>query len=80
MDAVGDLLPAFSARRALNLVAVHVHVGSQITTLDPLRRAAAFLATLAADLERRGTRLEYLDLGGGLGISYDGGAIPSADE
>jgi len=80
IDAVRDLLPAVASRRALKLVAVHVHVGSQITTLDPLRRAAAFLAALAADLERHGTRLEYLDLGGGLGISYDGVAIPSADE
>ena len=80
IDAVRDLLPAVASRRALKLVAVHVHVGSQITTLDPLRRAAAFLAALAVDLERHGTRLEYLDLGGGLGISYDGSAIPSADE
>jgi diaminopimelate decarboxylase len=80
IDAVREILPTFGSRRALNLVAVHVHVGSQITMLDPLRRAAAFLARFSADLERQGTKLEYLDLGGGLGISYDGGAVPSAEE
>ena len=43
-------------------VAVHVHVGSQITTTEPLRRAAAFLAGLAGDIGRLGIALEYLGL------------------
>ena len=51
-----------------------------MTTIEPLRRAAAFLAGLADDLRRRGVALEYLDCGGGLGISYDGGDVPSAEE
>jgi diaminopimelate decarboxylase len=59
-------------------VAIHVHVGSQITTIEPLRNAAAFVADLAGDLCRAGTPLEYVDLGGGLGISYDGQAVVSA--
>jgi diaminopimelate decarboxylase len=33
---------------------------------------------LAVELQRAGIRLEYLDLGGGLGISYDGRPVPSA--
>jgi diaminopimelate decarboxylase len=53
-------------------VAVHVHVGSQITTVEPLQRAARFLAGVAAELQDAGVRLEYVDLGGGLGIAYDG--------
>ena len=65
-------------RPSLTLVAVHVHVGSQITTLDPLRRAAAFIAGLAGELQQQGFPLEYVDLGGGLGVSYDGGDVPSA--
>jgi diaminopimelate decarboxylase len=80
VDTVRELFPTLAARRALTLVALHVHVGSQITTVDPLRRAAAFLASLAGDAKRYGVALEYLDLGGGLGISYDGGDIPSADD
>jgi len=61
----------------LKLVAVHVHVGSQITTIEPLRGAATAAAGIAEQLRRAGIALEYVDLGGGLGISYDGGAVPS---
>src|SRR5262249_14886374 len=58
----------------------HVHVGSQVTTLDPLRRAAAFAAAISRDLLDAGAPLEYIDLGGGLGISYDGAPVPGLGE
>jgi len=76
MRLVGELRP----NDAVRLVAIHVHVGSQITTLDPLRTAAALVAEIAADVRRRGIPLEYVDLGGGLGVSYDGAAVPSIGE
>lgn len=56
----------------LRLVGVHVHVGSQIVTLDPIHRAASTVVKFARELLDDGVRLEHLDLGGGLGISYDG--------
>jgi len=59
---------------------VHVHVGSQITTVDPLRRAAAVAAGLSRDLASAGVRLEYLDVGGGLGIPYDDREVVSIEE
>ena len=59
-------------RPGVTFVGVHVHVGSQITTVDPLRRAARTLATLAMELRDDGFTLEHLDVGGGLGIAYDG--------
>jgi diaminopimelate decarboxylase len=74
-DRLFDTLPS---RPALALVALHVHVGSQITTLDPFARAAALLADRSAALIRRGQPLEYLDIGGGLGISYDEKEVPTA--
>jgi diaminopimelate decarboxylase len=80
VDDARALFAAFSRRPALKLVAVHVHVGSQITTVEPMRRAAALVARLAEELRARGTTLEYLDLGGGLGISYDRRDVPSAAE
>ncbi len=61
----------------LSLVGIHVHVGSQILTLDPLRRAARSIARLSRELAADGLRLEQIDIGGGLGVSYDGSAPPS---
>ncbi|PYR13016.1 MAG: diaminopimelate decarboxylase [Acidobacteria bacterium] len=66
LDEAGDLFDRLPDRRALKLVAVHVHIGSQITSLDPLQRAAALAAAAAGDLAGRRVALEYLDLGGGL--------------
>jgi diaminopimelate decarboxylase len=78
LDDARALLQTLKTRPSLKLVAIHVHVGSQITSLDPLRRAAALAADLSLELQRQGFPLEYVDLGGGLGVSYDGGDVPSA--
>jgi diaminopimelate decarboxylase len=57
---------------SLRFVGVHIHIGSQITTAEPLRRAAAALTSLALELRGDGVPLEHVDLGGGLGIAYEG--------
>lgn len=83
---IGDVRALFGTivgRRSLKLVALHVHIGSQVTTTEPLARAAALIAELVAELREhhsRGVTLEYVDLGGGLGISYDGRAVPTVAE
>jgi diaminopimelate decarboxylase len=79
-DTARALAESMAARPHLQLVAIHVHVGSQITSLTPLRDAARFLGRLASELHDHGIVLEYLDLGGGLGISYDGGDVLTAGE
>ena len=68
------------ARQGLELVGLHSHVGSQITDLAPLRRAAEALVTLSRELRDDGIAIEHLDLGGGLGISYDGSPAPTAQD
>lgn len=68
----------YRERRAtpgLRFVGVHIHIGSQITTVEPVRRAARTLAALALELRDDGFALEHLDVGGGLGIDYEGQAI-----
>jgi diaminopimelate decarboxylase len=64
----------------IEVVGLHSHVGSQITPLDPLRRAAELLVRLGRELRDAGTRIEHLDVGGGLGVSYDGSPVPGARE
>ena len=79
-DDVLALLPSLKDRKHITLVALHVHVGSQITSMDPIRGAALKLAQLAQQAKDAGVELEYVDAGGGLGISYDGGSVPSFAE
>jgi diaminopimelate decarboxylase len=78
LDAARELLQTLRTRPLLTMVAIHVHVGSQITSLDPLRRAATLAAAMSRELQQQGVPLEYVDVGGGLGVSYDGGDVPSA--
>ena len=49
---------------------VSAHIGSQITTLVPFRRALGRLAGFVGELRRAGIELRYLDVGGGLGVRY----------
>ena len=80
LDEARALLASMASRPSLRLVALHVHVGSQITTLDPLRHAAALAARVSQELRSQGIALDYLDLGGGLGVSYDGRNVPGLEE
>lgn len=59
--------------RFLTLVGLQSHLGSQILSTGPYRAALKGLLGLARTLEGEGARLESLDLGGGMGIGYDGG-------
>ena len=49
---------------------LHFHLGSQVTDLARLQRAAAEAAQVHASLIQRGAGLKYLDVGGGLGVEY----------
>ncbi len=51
---------------------IHMHIGSQITDLQPFRDAFKLLRGLALDLKADGIALEHLDIGGGLGVPYRG--------
>ncbi len=55
----------------VEVVGVACHIGSQITELSPFLEAVRRLRELVEELARRGIRIRYLDLGGGLGITYD---------
>jgi diaminopimelate decarboxylase len=51
---------------------IDMHIGSQITELEPFERAFSLMAELARELKARGHNISHLDLGGGLGVPYRG--------
>ncbi len=51
---------------------VHFHVGSQVPDISTIKRAVREGSRFYAKLHRMGHGLEYLDVGGGLGVDYDG--------
>lgn len=54
----------------LEIVGIHIHIGSQIVEIAPFRDAFDRVISFIADLKREGIAIRYLDLGGGLGIPY----------
>jgi diaminopimelate decarboxylase len=80
IDEVRALCAQTRGRPNVEIVGLHAHVGSQITNMEPLARAAKALVDLARQLALEGTAVEHLDIGGGLGVSYDGSPVPGVTE
>ncbi|MEM9114328.1 MAG: diaminopimelate decarboxylase [Myxococcota bacterium] len=65
---------------SLRLVGIDCHIGSQIVTLPPLMEALDSVLVLADELRASGHPVEHVDVGGGLGIPYEGEAPPHPSE
>ena len=57
----------------VQLDGLHVHIGSQILTLEPFRLALQRVAAFRHELEQAGHPVNSIDVGGGLGVCYRGG-------
>jgi len=62
--------------RHVKIAGVSVHIGSQITSVEPFQAAMERVADLVRHLQQEGHRIEYVDAGGGLGIGYDDTSLP----
>ncbi len=69
-----------AALPGLRVVGIDCHIGSQITQVEPYLDALERLLDLVEAIEAEGITIEHLDLGGGLGIQYQGETPPPADE
>ena len=56
--------------KALNVVGIDCHIGSQINEMEPLLDALTNLLALVDDLQSEGISLEHIDVGGGMGVRY----------
>ena len=71
---VGEALHEYLRARDMEnieIVGVSCHIGSQLTQIDPFVEALRKVKTFVASLEQEGIGIKYLDLGGGVGITYD---------
>jgi diaminopimelate decarboxylase len=72
--AIGEAHEAYARAAALpglSVQGVAVHIGSQLTSLDPLERAFTRVGQLISELRAAGHSVRVADLGGGLGVPYD---------
>jgi arginine decarboxylase len=74
--STAELLEATALLKAENLghcfKLLHFHIGSQVTDILTIKKAVQEAARLYAKLHKMGFPLAYLDVGGGLGVDYDG--------
>jgi len=73
---VSELLKGFEELKALGMQdcfkLLHFHMGSQIPNIRIVKAAVNEAARIYVELVKAGAGLEYLDIGGGLGVDYDG--------
>ena len=72
IDAAAEACRYAMTCDGLSLVGLHVHIGSQLVLTEPIVDALDAVVGLARTLTAEGGLLEHVDVGGGLGISYDG--------
>jgi len=68
-----EAIKILKSRRMLDaLVMLHFHIGSQITDIRKIKEAIREAGRVYAKLRAQGVPIQYLNLGGGLGVDYDG--------
>ena len=68
---ITDAYAAALACKNVVPVGIHCHIGSQILDTEPFKREAEVMMELVDELHRMGVKFKFIDLGGGLGVSYD---------
>ena len=64
----------------IQFTGIDMHIGSQITTIDPFVEAVEKLSELYFEIEKDGLKLKHFDVGGGMGVSYNGDKTFSINE
>ncbi|MBE9580442.1 MAG: diaminopimelate decarboxylase [Proteobacteria bacterium] len=80
VEAVVETYSAANACSHVKVMGISCHIGSQLTEVSPFVDALGRIKDLIATLETSGISISYLDLGGGLGITYDQESPPHPSE
>ncbi len=71
-----DIYGRLACLPGLEMRGVALHIGSQLTSLDPLETAFGKIGVLVQELRNAGHHITHVDLGGGLGVRYNSGDNP----
>jgi diaminopimelate decarboxylase len=74
-DRAAGIYARLAALDGLTMRGLALHIGSQITDLEPSRQAFTKMGTLMRDLRGAGHTVSHMDLGGGLGVPYREGEV-----
>jgi diaminopimelate decarboxylase len=81
IDRAVEIYSRMAAFDGLEMRGLAMHIGSQLSTLDPLEAAFRKMGELIAQLRAAGHKVTHADLGGGLGVPYKSGdVLPSPAE
>jgi diaminopimelate decarboxylase len=78
-DRVVEAFEIFAGHPQLDLIGLHVHIGSPVRTIEPFVKAVNVVLGLADELERLGHRISVIDLGGGWAVDYVAGESPGVE-
>ncbi len=80
-DLAAGIYARLAALPGLNMRALAVHIGSQLSSLEPLEAAFTRMGELMRGLRASGQSITHMDLGGGIGVPYKAGeTYPSPEE
>jgi diaminopimelate decarboxylase len=65
---------------AIEILGIDCHIGSQLTTLTPFGETVLKLKEIIQELREKGISIQWIDMGGGLGIAYKDETPPSPDK
>lgn len=75
-----DIYKLANSYSHLNIVGIDCHIGSQLTEVEPFVDALDRLLVLVDELAEAGIHISHLDVGGGLGVPYNGETPPQPDK
>jgi diaminopimelate decarboxylase len=79
-EAVLSTYEAAKAMRHCKIIGIDCHIGSQILDIQPFLDALDRILLLIKELSQKDIHIQHLDLGGGLGIDYEGETTPNITE
>lgn len=72
VEEASDLFKNFEKFGNISFTGIDMHIGSQITAIEPFSEAVDKLSEFYFKIKSYGVNIEHFDVGGGIGVSYDG--------